>query len=46
MKKNNFDFKDADDLTKKLGLLLLQGWSSQSEERKLIFINGFLKILG
>ncbi len=35
--KNHFDFDDADDLTKKLGYLLLQGWSSQSEERKLDF---------
>jgi len=35
--KNHFDFHDADDLTKKLGNLLLQGWCSQSEERKLNF---------
>ena len=34
---DNFDFGVADDLTKKLGLLLLQSWSSQSEERKLNF---------
>jgi len=34
---NHFDFVAADDLTKKLGELLLQGWSSQSEERKLDF---------
>ncbi len=32
--KNSFDFDLANDLTKKLGELLLQGWSSQSEERK------------
>jgi 4-alpha-glucanotransferase len=36
-KKNHFDFDAADELTKKLGLLLLQGWSSQSEERKINF---------
>jgi len=35
--KNYFDFHVADQLTKKLGLLLLQGWDSQSEERKLEF---------
>ena len=34
---NHFDFDFANDLTKKLELLLLQGWSSQSEERKLDF---------
>ena len=33
--KDHFDFDFADDLTKKLGHLLLQGWSSQSEERKI-----------
>ncbi|MBO6960846.1 MAG: 4-alpha-glucanotransferase [Prochlorococcus marinus CUG1438] len=33
-KKNYFDFDIADELTKKLGHLLLKGWSSQSEERK------------
>ena len=32
--KNHFDFDAANDLTKKLGRLLLQGWSSQSAERK------------
>ncbi len=32
--KNQFDFDVANDLTKKLGRLLLQSWSSQSEERK------------
>ena len=37
--KNHFDFDDADDLTKKLGRLLLQGWSTQSEDRKLNFHN-------
>ena len=35
--KNSFDFNVADDFTKKLGHLLLQGWSSQSEERKINF---------
>ena len=35
--KDHFDFDNADDLTKKLGRLLLQGWSSQSEERKIDF---------
>jgi len=35
--KDHFDFDIADNLTKKLGLLLLQGWSSQSEERKINF---------
>ena len=35
--KNYFDFNIADCLTKKLGHLLLQGWNSQSEERKLDF---------
>ncbi len=35
--ENHFDFESADDLTKKLGLLLLEGWNSQSEERKLDF---------
>jgi 4-alpha-glucanotransferase len=35
--KNHFDFDVAANLTKKLGRLLLQGWSSQSEERKLEF---------
>ncbi|MBO8217445.1 4-alpha-glucanotransferase [Prochlorococcus marinus] len=33
----HFDFDDANNLTKKLGHLLLQGWSSQSKERKLNF---------
>ena len=37
--KSHFDFDVANDVTKKLGLLLLQGWSSQSEERKLDFYN-------
>ena len=36
-KKNHFDFDIADNLTKKLGKLLLKGWSSQSKERKLNF---------
>ena len=35
--KDHFDFDVADDLTKKLGHLLLQGWSAQSEKRKLDF---------
>ncbi len=35
--KDHFDFDVADDLTEKLGHLILQGWSSQSEERKLDF---------
>ena len=35
--KNHFDFKIASNLTEKLGHLLLQSWSSQSEERKLDF---------
>ena len=35
--KDDFEFDIADDLTKKLGLLLLQSWSSQSEERKINF---------
>ena len=32
--ENHFNFDVANELTKKLGLLLLQSWSSQSEERK------------
>ena len=35
--KDHFDFDIADDLKKILGLLLLQGWSSQSEETKINF---------
>ena len=35
--KNYFDFNEADAYSEKLGDLLLQGWSSQSEERKLDF---------
>ena len=34
---NYLDFDAADDLTKKIGDLLLKGWSSQSEETKLNF---------
>ncbi len=34
---NNFDFVLADDLTKKLGRLILLGWHSQSKERKIEF---------
>ncbi len=36
-KTNYIDFNVADDLTKRLGHLLLQGWGSQSEARKLDF---------
>ena len=35
--KKSFDFNIADDLTRKLGPILLRSWSSQSEERKLNF---------
>ena len=35
--KNHFDFDIADELSKKLGELLFQSWSSQSEERKINF---------
>ena len=35
--KNYFDFDIADDLTKKLGRLLLEGWDLQSEKRKVDF---------
>ncbi len=35
--KNNFDFILADKLIKKLSRRLLEGWSSQSEERKIEF---------
>ena len=34
---NHFDFDVANNLTKKIGQLLLQGWDSQSEDRKLDF---------
>ena len=34
---SHFDFDFADNLTKKLGHLLLQSWSSQAEDRKLAF---------
>ena len=34
---HHFDFDAADDLTKRLGKLLLRGWSSQSKERELDF---------
>ncbi len=34
---SHFDFDTADNLTKKLGHLLLQSWSSQAEDRKLAF---------
>ena len=35
--KNYFDFNEANAYSEKLGDLLLQGWNSQSEERKLDF---------
>jgi len=35
--KNNFSFDEANEITRKVGQLLLKGWSSQSEERKLNF---------
>ena len=35
--KNYFDFDVADELSNKLGSLLLQDWNSQSEDRKLDF---------
>jgi len=35
--KNHFDFEVADNVSKKLGNLLLQGWDSQAKERKLDF---------
>jgi len=44
--KNYFDFDEANAYSEKLGHLLLQGWSSQSEEENLIFINGLVRILG
>jgi len=34
---NHFNFDEADDFKKKLGHLIFQSWSSQSEERKLDF---------
>ncbi len=36
-KMNNFDFDLAEALSKKIGHLLLKGWSYQSEDRKLDF---------
>ena len=41
--KNYFDFDEADDFIRKLGKLLLKGWSSQSEERKIDFNNWISK---
>ena len=41
--KNHFDFDVANDLTKKLGRLILQGWSSQSEEKKRDFYKWTIK---
>ena len=35
--ETHFDFNYADDLAKKLGQLLLQGWGSQAEYRKIEF---------
>ena len=35
--ENHFDFDVADDFTKNIGRLILQSWSSQSEERRLDF---------
>ena len=35
--KSHFDFEVANDSSKKLGRLLLQGWSYQSDDRKLDF---------
>ena len=35
--KNYFDFDAANNLTKKIGRLLLECWNSQSEERKINF---------
>ena len=35
--ENHFDFESAANLTKKLGYLILEGWSSQSKQRKLDF---------
>ena len=35
--EDHFDFDAADDLINKIGHLLLQGWSFQSEEKKLDF---------
>ena len=40
---SHFEFDDADDFTKKLGLLLLKGWSYQSEEKKIDFYNWISK---
>ncbi len=41
--KNHFDFDVADNLSKELGKLLLRGWGSQSEERKLDFFKWIKK---
>ena len=41
--KNYFDFDIADDFIKNLGNLLLEGWNSQSEERKIDFYNWIRK---
>ena len=41
--KNYFDFEVANYFMNKLGNLLLQGWSSQSEERKIDFYNWISK---
>ena len=42
---NHFEFDNADDLTRKLGFLLLKGWSSQSQEKKIEFYNWINKNL-
>ncbi len=41
--KDHLDFDVADDLTNKLGHLLLQAWDSQSEERKRNFCEWIIK---
>ena len=43
LNKNYFDFDVADDLTKRIGHLLLQGWSRQSEARKIDFLKWVCK---
>ena len=41
--KNYIDFEVADNFIKKLGVLLLHGWSSQPEDRKINFLNWISK---
>ena len=43
--ESHFDFDVADDLIKKLGHLLLQGWSAQPDERKFDFYKWLSKNL-